>query len=114
LQNKIGHIELPFPINNASDLLHWSMKTGLSIHEIVLENETSWRTQADTELGLIAIWTVMKQCIFRGCHTNGVLPGGLQVKRRATDLNKKLLQENAYEGLEQWMHCISKGGNDFR
>ena len=108
------NIQLPFPVNNASDLLHWSMKTGLSIHEIVLENETCWRSHDDTETGLNAIWTVMKQCIFRGCHTKGVLPGGLHVKRRATDLNKKLLVNKHYEGLEDWMSCIKKGGNDFR
>lgn len=112
--DKIERIELPFPINNASDLLHWCMKTGLSIHEIVLENEISWRIQADTEYGINAIWEVMKQCIFRGCHTKGVLPGGLKVKRRASDLNSKLLQKQHYDGPEDWMKCIKEGGNDFR
>ena len=63
----------------------------MSIHEIVMENENAWRTEAETKKGLLAIWKVMKECMFRGCHTTGILPGGLNVKRRAADLNKRLL-----------------------
>ncbi len=83
-------VDLPFPINTAADLLHWCMKTGLAINEVVLENENSWRTEADTRSGVLAIWQAMRQCMYRGCHTQGMLPGGLAVKRRAFDLNKKL------------------------
>src|SRR5215212_1290184 len=83
-------IILPFPINDADELLHWCMKTGLNISEVVLENESAWRSEADTKNGLLAIWQVMKDCMYRGCNTEGILPGGLNVKRRAAALNKKL------------------------
>ncbi len=107
-------VVLPFPINDADDLLHWCMKTGMSISEIVMENENTWRSEKDTLSGLLNIWEVMKQCIFRGCHTNGVLPGGLNVKRRAALLNKKLLKEKEYSDFDSWIKVIKEGGNDFK
>ncbi len=109
-----SEISLPFPINTANDLLHWCMKTGLSIHEVVSENEHSWRSEADTREGLLKIWKVMYECIFRGCHTEGVLPGGLQVKRRAASLNKKLISGRSYSNEDSWILAIRQGGNDFK
>src|SRR5688572_9021430 len=88
--NEMSEVVLPFPINEADDLLHWCMKTGLNISEIVMENENAWRSEAETRAGLLKIWHVMKDCMYRGCHTTGILPGGLQVNRRAANLNKKL------------------------
>lgn len=106
-------VQLPFPINTANDLLHWCMKTGLSISEIVLENESAWRTESLTKTGVLNIWEVMSACIYKGCHSTGILPGGLQVKRRASDLNKKLVAERLYQNREEWKKAILKGGNDF-
>ncbi len=105
---------LPFPINNAEDLLHWCMKTGMAISELVMENENSWRSEFETRSGLLNIWNVMKQCIFRGCHTPGILPGGLNVKRRAYLLNKKLIGEKQYTDFNSWIKVIKEGGNDFK
>ena len=105
---------LPFPINNADDLLHWCMKTGLGISEVVLENESAWRSEEKTITRLLNIWEVMKQCIYRGCHTYGVLPGGLNVKRRAAILNKKLLKDKEYTDFDSWIKVIKEGGNDFK
>src|SRR5690606_12275236 len=64
-----GGVQLPFPVNTASDLLHWCRKTGLAIHEVVLENESVWRTEEETRRGIWQIWEVMRECIYRGCHT---------------------------------------------
>ncbi len=105
---------LPFPINDAEDLLHWCMKTGMAISEVVMENENSWRSEYETRSGLLNIWNVMKQSIFRGCHTPGVLPGGLNVKRRAYLLNKKLIGEKQYTDFDSWIKAIKEGGNDFK
>ncbi len=105
---------LPFPINDAEDLLHWCMKTGMAISEVVMENENSWRSEFETRSGLLNIWNTMKQCIFRGCHTPGVLPGGLNVKRRAYLLNKKLIGEKEYTDFDSWIKAIREGGNDFK
>jgi L-serine dehydratase len=109
----VKNITLPFPINTADELLHWCRKTGLSIHEVVMENELTWRSDAETKNGIINIWRVMKECIYKGCHTQGYLPGGLNVKRRAFDVNKKLLQEKTYNGYAEWLAEISGGGNRF-
>jgi L-serine dehydratase len=107
------NISLPFPINTADELLHWCRKTGLSIHEIVMENEQCWRSEAETKNGILNIWRVMKECIYKGCHTQGYLPGGLNVKRRAFDVNKKLLIEKSYNDYDEWLAKISEGGNKF-
>ena len=106
--------ELPFPINTAKDLLHWCMKTGMSVSEIVLENETSWRTEAETKEGILHIWSVMKQSIYLGCNTEGILPGGLHVRRRAKDLNHRLIGATPYKNQQEWQAAIAKGGKDFR
>ncbi len=107
-------ISIPFPINVAEDLLHWCRKTGMSIGEIVLENEQSWRTEKETKDGLLEIWNVMKHSIYKGCHIQGFLPGGLHVNRRAHELNKKLIKNAAYSNYDEWLNEISKGGNDFK
>jgi L-serine dehydratase len=107
-------ISLPFPINSASELLHWCLKTGLAIHEVVLENETAWRSEKETREGVLKIWQVMKDCTYRGCHTTGTLPGGLNVKRRAAELNKKLLKGKTYSSHQEWVKAIQQGGNSFQ
>jgi L-serine dehydratase len=107
-------ISLPFPINSASELLHWCLKTGLAIHEVVLENETAWRSEKETREGVLKIWQVMKDCTYRGCHTTGILPGGLNVKRRAAELNKKLLKGKTYSSHQEWVKAIQQGGNSFQ
>lgn len=106
--------QLPFPINTADDVLHWCIKTGLPINEVVLENENAWRPEQDTRTGLMAIWQVMKDCVYKGCHTGGTLPGGLNVRRRAADLNRKLLGNRSYSGFDEWMQAVKEGGHDFK
>jgi L-serine dehydratase len=107
-------VQLPFPINKADDILHWCRKTGLSIHEVVMENENTWRTEPETKEGILKIWKVMKECMYRGCHVEGELPGGLNVKRRAASLNRKLLDGLHYDNYQSWIDAIRKGGNNFR
>jgi L-serine dehydratase len=110
----IQPVQLPFPIDTAGNLLHWCMKTGLRIHEVVMENEQVWRDEKEIKTQLAGIWKVMKECMYKGCHTEGVLPGGLQVKRRAADLNKKLLNGRTYTDYNSWVEAIRKGGRDFQ
>ena len=114
-ENTITHhqVELPFPINTSKDLVHWCMKTGMTISEVVLENENAWRTEQETIAGVLNIWKTMQECIYRGCHSRGILPGGLNVKRRAAELNKKLLNNCSYSDFESWLQCIKKGGAQF-
>lgn len=106
-------VHLPFPVNTAEDLLRWCMKTGLSVSEVSLENETAWRTDEETRSRALQIWDVMESCIYRGAHTEGMLPGGLEVKRRAAALNKKLIGNSAYANPAEWQRAIATGGRDF-
>jgi L-serine dehydratase len=108
-----GVVQLPFPVDHASDLLHWCMKTGLSISEVVMENEHTWRPEAETRAGVLNIWRVMRECMYRGCVAQGTLPGGLQVKRRAFGLNRQLLKGRAYSDYEGWLMAIREGGASF-
>jgi L-serine dehydratase len=113
LKGSLTDITLPFPINTADELLHWCRKTGLQINEVVLENEHAWRSEDETKMGVLQIWNAMKACIYRGCHTQGNLPGGLNVKRRAFDANKRLLAQKEYNNYEEWLSQILQGGHRF-
>lgn len=108
-----SNVVLPFPIDTSEELLHWCRKTGMAIYEVVLENEAAWRPEPDTRNGLLNIWRIMNECMYRGCHASGILPGGLQVKRRAAALNKKLLQQESYHDTASWQQAIKAGGNQF-
>jgi L-serine dehydratase len=105
--------ELQFPVENAGDLLHWCVTTGLSIAEIVLENELAWRSEAETRAGILRFYQVMQDCIYRGCHASGELPGGLHVARRAAALSARLLGEDLSSGAEEWFRAVARAGNGF-
>jgi L-serine dehydratase len=107
-------VDLAFPIDYASDLLHWCIKTGLSISEIVMENEHAWRSDAETRTGVLRILEVMRECIYRGAHISGKLPGGLDVSRRAAALNQRLLHGRTYNNYEEWITAIRAGGHGFK
>lgn len=107
------HVDLPFPINTADDLLHSCMK-GMAIHEVVMENEHAWRSEEATREGVLQIWYAMRDCAYRGCHAKGELPGGLQVRRRAYDLNRRLINGQPYHNFEEWVNCIRNGGSGFQ
>jgi len=107
-------VELPFPIDTGRDLLHWGIKTGLSIPDIVMENEHAWRPEDETKAGVLKIWETMRNCIYRGCHREGILPGGLNVSRRAGKLNKRLLQGASYQNYNEWIRAIRAGGHAFK
>ncbi|WP_316812797.1 L-serine ammonia-lyase [Pedobacter heparinus] len=106
-------VDLPFPIEKASELLHWCLSTGLKVSEIVLENELAWRREEETRKGIMQHYIVMKDCIYRGCHTAGFLPGGLNVARRASALNKRLIKDRTYNDYASWVTAIRAGGNSF-
>jgi L-serine dehydratase len=106
-------LDLPFPIDTSDELLHWCLKTGMSISEVVMENETAWRNEEETKKGLLHIWHTMRECMFKGSFTSGILPGGLNVKRRAADLNKRLLKGQQFSDFDSWVQAIQEGGNSF-
>lgn len=107
-------VHLPFPINLPDDLLAWCIKTGLSISDIVYENEQAWRSEDEIRSGILQIWQVMKDCVYKGCHTEGILPGGLEVRRRASEINKRLTGGFEYRNYDKWLNVIKQGGSSFQ
>ncbi len=87
---KADDIAVPHPFTSGDRLLEICHETGLSIADIMMENERSTRNESDVREGLLEIWAVMQACVKRGCREQGVLPGGMKVKRRAADLFNKL------------------------
>ncbi len=80
----------PYPFTSGADLLSLTEKHGLSISTLVLENEKTFRTEAEVRGGLLKIAAAMQACVKRGCEREGILPGGLKVRRRAAALFRKL------------------------
>jgi L-serine dehydratase len=109
-----AEVDLPFPIDTAGDLLHWCIKTGLKISEVVTENELAWRSEQETRTGVLNIFNAMAECMYRGSHTKGKLPGGLNVERRAANLNKRLIGSNTYNNYNEWVTAIRQTGNGFQ
>jgi L-serine dehydratase len=85
---------LPHPFPTGDELLARTRQTGLSISEMMLANEQVWRSEAEIRSGLLHIWQVMQECVERGCIEQGVLPGGLKVRRRAAEMHKRLAGEH--------------------
>lgn len=81
---------LPLPFTSGDALLALAQARGLTIAQIMRRNEQHWRTDAEIDAGLLRIWQVMQDCVQRGCRTEGVLPGGFKVKRRAASLLRAL------------------------
>ncbi len=83
---------LPLPYRSGAELLVVAHREQLSIAQVMRRNEQHWRTDAEIDAGLLRIWQVMQDCVKRGCRTEGVLPGGFKVKRRAAGLYRALTE----------------------
>lgn len=81
---------LPYPFRSGDELLRLCAAYGLSISGLMLENEKAWADEVQIRSRLLAIWQVMQECVRRGCRGEGVLPGGLKVRRRAAELFRQL------------------------
>ena len=106
-------IELPYPIDREADILRYVKETGWNISEIVWQNELRWRNEDTIRTGLLNIWDTMLQCIYKGCHSTGELPGGLKVQRRAHAINDRLLDGMEYTTQRGWMNTIKISGASF-
>lgn len=104
----------PFPIEKGAELLAYCKQENKSISEIVLQNELSIRTQDDIDTEIRAIWEVMLESIYEGCHTKGLLPGGLNVKRRAYKIHKSLIGDATYSNNDEWIKAIRNSKVAFR
>jgi L-serine dehydratase len=84
---------LPYPFFTGDELLNLCAKNNMSVRELMIENEKTWRTEKEITQGLLKIWDAMQLSVERGCKQEGILPGGLQVKRRASSLLRSLQED---------------------
>lgn len=96
----------PFPINHADELLNYTIQENKNISEIVYENEKSMRSEAEIHHELMRIWNTMLECMYIGCHSEGILPGGLHVRRRAFDMHQHLIGLANYDSPQTWLEQI--------
>jgi L-serine dehydratase len=87
--------EVPYPFKSAADLLRQCEAHGLAVSTLVLENEKASRTEAEIRRGALALVEAMRACVRRGCEREGILPGGLKVRRRAAALHRRLRADPA-------------------
>ena len=108
--------QLPLLFTTAVELLAHCAEEGISISEVMLRNEQAWRSESAIRQGLDHIWQVMRDCVVRGCHTEGVLPGGLKVKRRAARLYRQLKNETELHkvplGTMDWVNLYALAVNE--
>ena len=86
--------QVKYPFTTGNELLALCDSEGLSISSLMFENEKSWRSEKQIREGLLEFWSVMESCVENGCRNEGILPGGLKVKRRAAHMHRKLLAED--------------------
>ncbi len=92
---------MPYDFHSSKELLELCDECGFSISTLMMHNEQTWREESEVRRQLLEIWTVMQDCVSRGCKTEGILPGGLKVKRRAAPMYRKLCSET--EGSADFM-----------
>ena len=104
----------PYTVESGKELLAYCNAQHLKISELVLANEKSLRSEAEINSGLRDIWAVMLDSMYTGCHTEGILPGGLNVRRRAFDTHKTLIGDRTYSNAEEWIAAIRSTEVKFR
>ena len=110
-------VELPYHTEKAAEVQAHCDEHGWSIPQLVMANEAAWRTEPETRAAVLDLWRVMRECIYRGCHTDGTLPGGLGVKRRAARFNRAMLGDDptsrSSRPIEDWLKLVVKSTTDF-
>lgn len=104
----------PFPIENAKQLERYCNEEKLSISQIVLRNEQSLKSDAEIDTEIKRLWETMLDSMYLGCHSEGTLPGGLNVRRRAFDMHEKLKGDLPYNNSAEWILSIQKSEVKFR
>jgi L-serine dehydratase len=114
IQDSHSEITLPYPCDKAEDLRQHCEIDSLHLWEMVWENEQAWRKPEEIRAGLARIWDTMADCIFKGVHRGGTLPGGLQVVRRASKLHHSLMGDSEYSDRDSWVAAIQAKKDKFQ
>lgn len=105
-----------FPFHTAAELLAQCAEQGMSVSELMLINEQAWRSESEIRSGLLERWAVMQACVERGCRTEGILPGGMKVKRRAARLYRQLTHDTQLHqvplGTMDWVNLFALAVNE--
>lgn len=110
----IFYCTFPYPVTSGNELLKFCKDLNLPISGVVLENEKSIRDEATINAELQRIWDTMLECMYLGCHTEGNLPGGLNVRRRAYDMHQSLKGDASYTTPIEWLYAIRNTEVKFR
>ncbi|GAB7257164.1 L-serine ammonia-lyase [Polaribacter sp. OB-PA-B3] len=111
---EINKKNFPYPINRAIQLEEYCEKENLLISDIVFKNELEINSAEKIDAELSRIWDTMLECMYIGCHTEGTLPGGLNVKRRAFGTHQKLIKDATYKNPKEWIKAIRSTEVKFR
>lgn len=107
-------IVTPYPCHKAETIARYCRGMNLNVSDLVYLNEQAWKTTDQINIDALKIWEEIKNCIFRGVYTRGMLPGGLGVKRRSPDMNEKLLGTvDKPETVDQWIEMVRNSSHDF-
>lgn len=110
---KLDDTPLKYAFRTGDELLRLTRETGLSVSGLMLENEKAWRTEAEIRAGLLEIWRAMQDCVTRGMSQEGILPGGLKVRRRAATSARQLRAEGRPEALAmEWITLYAMAVNE--
>ncbi|MEI6865473.1 L-serine ammonia-lyase [Flavicella sp.] len=103
----------PYPIASEKDLLKHMTSSKLDIYNVVYQNELALKTEDEINKSVSELWAAMKFSIYNGCHKNGILPGGLNVVRRAFNINVGLIEDEQYTTEDEWIMAIKNCDNSF-
>jgi L-serine dehydratase len=114
LSTTASDIALPYPFTSAAEMLRMAADAGLSVWRLMLANECALRPEDEVRAGIFHIWSVMQACIDRGMATDGILPGGLSVRRRAMRLTERLKQKGSSDPLAplDWVTVYAMAVNE--
>ncbi len=104
---------LPFPIEKGAELLEYTRAHSLSISDIVQKNECALRTEEEINARIDKIVETILDSLYEGCRTGGILPGGLNVVRRAKKISENLLQGKSYDNRDEWLSAINEFPKSF-
>ena len=99
-------VRLPHPAQVPAEMLAHCQRGACRLADVVWRNERTWRSDAQIRADVWALWEVMREGVFRGCHTDGVLPGGLEVERRAAGIARRLLPDDDAPTSAEWIAAI--------
>ncbi len=107
-------VRVPYPFRSGAEMLEQAHTQGFSVWRLMLENEKAWHTEEEVRAYLAKIWSTMQACMERGLKREGILPGGLNVRRRAPGLVRKLLERGSADPLAvmDWVNVFAMAVNE--